>query len=326
MKKLVEMQAAHPMELHDGAVATTSDVWEMLTVAKGGDLVAIEKLGAESPALLWCQYDYTTPIQFAVRGGHADVVRYLVENGALEKDDRNHPFLEPIVMLAEDRGHSDIADYLKKSMKDPKLVHSRGDTGKIDHGRDKEQKRFQALIDRGDLENTEAMLKTRPDLALDKNAFWGEGILSVPCNGADRPMIELLMNCGATVPELSKWGARYYFKHYEIAEILMENGMDPDHMHWREFTLLHDMAHTGDVEKARLLLDHGADIDAIDEEYYSTPLGYAARWGHREVVALLLERGADPNKAGASWAMPLSWARAKGHTEIAAELISAGAE
>jgi uncharacterized protein len=39
------------------------------------------------------------------------------------------------------------------------------------------------------------------------------------------------------------------------------------------------MAFTGDLQKVRLLLDHGADIDAIDEEYRSTPLGYAARWG-----------------------------------------------
>jgi ankyrin repeat protein len=77
------------------------------------------------------------------------------------------------------------------------------------------------------------------------------------------------------------------------------------------------MAQDGDLEKARLLLDHGADINAVDEEYRSTPLGLAARWGHREMVALLLERGADPIKSGASWSTPLAWARKKGHAEIA---------
>ena len=46
-------------------------------------------------------------------------------------------------------------------------------------------------------------------------------------------------------------------------------------------TLLHDMAHEGDIPKAMLLLDHGADINPIDEEYQSTPLGMAARWGRR---------------------------------------------
>jgi len=89
---------------------------------------------------------------------------------------------------------------------------------------------------------------------------------------------------------------------------------------------LHDMAFTGDLQKARLLLDHGADIDAVDEEYRSTPLGYAARWGRREIVAFLLERGADVNKSGAPWATPLAWARKKNYPEIEADLRQAGAQ
>jgi hypothetical protein len=43
------------------------------------------------------------------------------------------------------------------------------------------------------------------------------------------------------------------------------------------------------------------------------------------MVAFLLERGADPNAAGAPWAMPLTWARRKGHDAIAADLHRAGA-
>ena len=120
-------------------------------------------------------------------------------------------------------------------------------------------------------------------------------------------------------------GARYYFKHYDIASFLMDSGMNPNHMNWRRFTLLHDMAFTGDVRKASLLLDHGADINAIDDEYQSTPLGYAAHFGSREVAALLLERGADPNKAGALWASPLAWARKKGYADIETALRRAGA-
>jgi len=96
-------------------------------------------------------------------------------------------------------------------------------------------------------------------------------------------------------------------------------------MNWHDFTLLHDIGFTGDVEKAKLLLDFGAEIDAIDEEYYSTPLGYAAHFGHLELVKLLLERGADPNMAGKFWATPLAWAKKKGHQEIEKRLLDAGA-
>lgn len=68
----------------------------------------------------------------------------------------------------------------------------------------------------------------------------------------------------------------------------------------------------------------GQAIDAVDDEFRSTPLSIAARWGRREVVRLLLDRGADPNSAVASRATPLSWAVKKGHSDIAAVLRSAG--
>lgn len=55
------------MELHDGVMSTTTDVWAMLTAAKDDDLETIKTVGSKCQQLLWCQYDYTTPMQFAVR-------------------------------------------------------------------------------------------------------------------------------------------------------------------------------------------------------------------------------------------------------------------
>ncbi len=95
-------------------------------------------------------------------------------------------------------------------------------------------------------------------------------------------MLELLVSYGARVPDVSKWGRAYYFKHADVAAFLLKNGMNPNHMNCHHTTLLHDMAWEGDRRKAALLLDHGADIDAVDEEFRSTPLGIAARSGQRE--------------------------------------------
>jgi ankyrin repeat protein len=106
---------------------------------------------------------------------------------------------------------------------------------------------------------------------------------------------------------------------------LLDKGVNPNHMSWQHARILHDMAHKGNLPKAELLLKHGAEIDPIDDLYQSTPLGIAVRWGHTEMVRLLLSHGADANKSGAPWSEPLSWAQKKGHNEIARILIDAGA-
>ena len=67
------------------------------------------------------------------------------------------------------------------------------------------------------------------------------------------------------------------------------------------------------------------DLEAVDEADRSTPLGLAAREGHIALVEALLERGANPHGAGASWATPLAWAERRGHRAIVTLLQSLGA-
>ena len=315
-----EMKESHPIRLHDGGVSTTTEVWEMLKASFDGDLSRVKALLDRSPGLLTCQYDYTSPLHLAVREGHVDLVAFLVERGALDPSYRTHPFLDPLLTVAEDRGFEEIKLILQQALN----TRECGDTGAIDFAKDEAQTRFQQLVNDKQHADVEAMLKVRPQLAYDETAFWGEGILSIPAKNADHRMLELLMDHGARCPDISKWGARYYFKHYETAAFLLEKSMNPNHMNWREFTLLHDMAHIGDVSKARLLIQHGADINYIDDEFRSTPLGFAARWGHVAMVKLLLESGADPNRSGAPWSTPLAWAQKKNNVEVENILREAG--
>lgn len=181
------------------------------------------------------------------------------------------------------------------------------------------------LIEERHLGELEQKLRATGLMTRQGEASWGEGILGGPANAGDLELIEVLMRCGARVPDVTKWGRYYYFKHAQVARYLLEHGMNANHRSWQEVTLLHDMAHEGSVEKARLLLDHGADVNAIDGEYRSTPLGFAARWNHRDVALLLIERGADGNRAGANWARPVAWAQRKGHTEMVELLRANGA-
>lgn len=212
------------------------------------------------------------------------------------------------------------------------IMHARKDPEMLQlllaHGgtvRSDDVARFERLVDDGDLAGVEQLIAERPDLVRNDRAFWSEGVLTGAASKPDRALADVLLRHGARVPTVTKWGPYYYFKHYDMAAYLLERGMDANHMNWHRFTVLHHMSAEGDVAKARLLLDHGARIDAVDEEYCSTPLGAAARWGRREVVALLLERGADPDASGAPWSTPLAWARSRGHADIEAALIAAGA-
>ena len=321
----IEMQKTLPMKLHDGVVSTTTEVWDMLTASRDGNLDQMKELASRCSALITCQYNYTPPLHFAVREGHLPLARYLVERGALDPTYITYPFKDSLLTVAHDHGHDEIAQLLTKSLSDPKLTHAKGDTGEIDYGKDETQRRFQQAVNHNEFREAERLLANHPELARDETASWGEGILATPANSANRKMLELLLRYGARVPDVSKWGRAYYFKHYAIAAFLMENGMNPNHLTWHHVTLLHDMAQEGDIRKARLLLDHGADINPVEEEYCSTPLGLAARWGQRKMVAFLLERGADPNIAGAPWATPLAWAQKKGHAKIEADLRQAGA-
>ena len=82
------------------------------------------------------------------------------------------------------------------------------------------------------------------------------------------------------------------------------------------FTPLHLAAFFGAPAAAALLIDRGADVEAVaDNEMLVRPLHSAAAGGHREIVALLLGRGADPNATQQHGFTPLHAATARGTTK-----------
>ncbi len=121
-------------------------------------------------------------------------------------------------------------------------------------------------------------------------------------------------------------------------EMILAPGVDPDVAGHHGFTTLQHTAQSGEtwgrqviteeerVAFATLLLDAGAALTRRDPLLRSTPLGWACRWGRRELAELLIARGAavDEPEAG-PWATPLAWASRRGHGELAALLRGHGA-
>jgi len=310
-----EMKLNLKMEVHQ-AVSTTTKVWQILKASRNGNLDEVKQLVEECPGLIYAQYNYTPPIHFAVREGHLRLVEYLLNHGALDPSYKIYPFSDSLLTIAQDRDYDDIAIILRQYLQDPANSKFKGDNGKIYYNRSEQEQEFENAVDKESIVRTKQILEVHPEWAKVDTFFWGEGILMMPAKANNRKLVELLMSYGAKVPDFSKWCQFYYFEKYEMAAFLLENGMNPNHMSWHHVTLLHDMAQKGEIEKAALLLKHGAFIDPIDEEYQSTPLGMAARWGQQEMVEFLMKQGADINKAGATWATPLEWAKKKGHANI----------
>jgi ankyrin repeat protein len=125
----------------------------------------------------------------------------------------------------------------------------------------------------------------------------------------------------------------------ESFQLILDHGVDPDVPGEGGYTMLHHLTtplagrrgsfvptEEQRLLRATMLLDAGASLTIRDPLLQSTPLGWACRWGHIELVRLYLERGADALEADAEpWATPLAWATKHGHHEIIELLRSHGA-
>ena len=97
-------------------------------------------------------------------------------------------------------------------------------------------------------------------------------------------------------------------------------------------TILHQIVVMGEhvrprerVAFAKAALDAGARMDLRDDLLKSTPLGWACRWGRKDLVRLFLGRGADSVEADAEpWATPRAWAQKMKHDEVLAVLRKHG--
>jgi ankyrin repeat protein len=102
-----------------------------------------------------------------------------------------------------------------------------------------------------------------------------------------------------------------------LTEFLFQRGMDPNRAGWLGVTPLHRFAQQGEIDNAAIFLDHGANLHALDEEFCTTPLGYAALNGKLQMVEFLLQRGAKPALPDdLTWATPISLAQHRRHDEI----------
>jgi cytohesin len=89
---------------------------------------------------------------------------------------------------------------------------------------------------------------------------------------------------------------------------------------------IHDAAKKGNLEAVKKHLADGADVNAKDDAFGTTPLHRAAYYGHKEIVVLLIAAETDVNPKNVLGTTPLHQAAARGHKEVVELLIAADAD
>ena len=113
-------------------------------------------------------------------------------------------------------------------------------------------------------------------------------------------------------------------------EWLLKHGADPSHDCFcfaedYAVTPLWVAAENGNVRMGKLLLDHGADVNAAKTSTRNTPLHMAVQNNHPAMVSLLLRSGADPNRRNSFDQSPLDISIAYAYPRLVAQLINGGA-
>ena len=111
-----------------------------------------------------------------------------------------------------------------------------------------------------------------------------------------------------------------------VAKLLLEHGADVNAANQFDQTPLAGAVAIGKSSVVEVLLAGKADVN-ISDRWGTTPLDYAVLYGNEDMARVLLANGADPNaSAHDSGKTPLHLAVIEGHRNIAEALLANGAE
>lgn len=183
------------------------------------------------------------------------------------------------------------------------------------------QQAFQTVRD-GDIEGLRAVLEQAPEVA---GAANGQGI-SLLLYALYRRRKEMVTVLRALRPQISLFEAAALGETEVLQAHLLDSPAAVGAISADGFRPLHLASFFGRKAAVRLLLERGADPNAITENVTgATALHTAAAAGHVGVAALLIRCGANVNALRSDRLTPLHAAAATGNAKLVTALLEAGA-
>jgi uncharacterized protein len=180
-----------------------------------------------------------------------------------------------------------------------------------------------AAIDEGDAARVREILARTPELATARDAAGVSALLHARYR-SDRDVTDAIL---VHLPELDAFEAAAFGDTARLADLLGDDAALATARSADGFTALHLAAFFGKADAARLLLGHGAEVDARGEGWMlGTALHSAVSGRHPEVADVLLAAHADPDARQALGWTPLHGAVHNGDVSSTGSLLAAGAD
>ncbi len=303
----------------EGVIVDGDDVWEFVGACADGDNATVRRLLEKDRNLIHAQLWYSKPIDHALRYGHLEVVRTIHE---FDRENRLALYINGHYCRCDEeemrrRGHTHLIDYLENEYR-PRLVPH------YVPGLDEMGKFFPGEYDEVQEMDEDHILTTSKENArlLSGTDRQGRSLMHMAIAAKKLSLAKELAALGAAIDRrtadhqsLTDCAAHWL---PEAIPWLLELGLEPS---------FQTAVAAGLTEQVRAMAkEDPAIVNRVSAEEES-PLHLAANHRQREMVALLLELGADPNfpESNSPSGAALAVASMHNEVEIMRLLLEAGA-